>query len=196
MTAHSYHVLPFAPMSRRLLLPAVLLTLACHHESDLPKLFPIPEAQLVSEANKPVRMSEMKGHVVVYDFIFTHCSGTCPMMTATMQKLTKKIPPNAPVRFVSISVDPIRDTPEVLSRYAVYARNDPRWMFLTGDHKTIIDLSINGFKLAAGDGTGSADESVLHSVKFAIADKKGVIRDYYAGTNEDAVEHEVGVISA
>lgn len=183
-------------MFRRLFLPAVLLTLACHHESDLPKLFPIPEAQLLSEANKPVRMSEMKGHVVVYDFIFTHCSGTCPMMTATMQKLTKTIPANAPVRFVSISVDPIRDTPEVLSRYAKYARNDPRWMFLTGDHKTIVDLSINGFKLAAGDATGSPDESVLHSVKFAIADKKGMIRDYYAGTNDDAVEHVSGVVRA
>jgi protein SCO1/2 len=183
-------------MFRRLLLPAVLLTLACHHESDLPKLFPIPEARLVSEAGKPVRMSEMKGQVTVYDFIFTHCSGTCPMMTATMQKLTKKIAPNAPVRFVSISVDPIRDTPAVLSRYAVYARNDPRWMFLTGDHKTIVDLSINGFKLAAGDATDSSNESVLHSVKFAVADKQGMIRDYYAGTNEDAVEHEVGVINA
>ena len=182
-------------MSRRLLLPAVLLTLACHRESDLPKLFPIPEAQLVSEAGKPVRMSEMKGHVVVYDFIFTHCTGTCPMMTATMRRLTKKIPKEAPVRFVSISVDPIRDTPQVMRGYAAYARNDPRWMFLTGDRKTIVDLSVNGFKLAAGDATGSTNESVLHSVKFVIADKKGVIRDYYSATNDDAVDHVAGVIN-
>ena len=182
-------------MSRRLLLPAILLTLACHHESDLPKLFPIPEARLVNEASKPVAMSEMKGHVVVYDFIFTHCSGTCPMMTATMQKLTKKIPKDAPVRFVSISVDPIRDTPEVLRGYAMYARNDPRWMFLTGDRKTIVDLSINGFKLAAGDATDVSNESILHSVKFVVADKQGVIRDYYAATNDDAVTHVSGVIN-
>jgi protein SCO1 len=182
-------------MSRRLLLPVVLLTLACHHESDLPKLFPIPEARLVSEAGKPVTMNGMKGQVVVYDFIFTHCSGTCPMMTATMQKLTKKIPRDAAVRFVSISVDPIRDTPEVMRGYAMYARNDPRWTFLTGDRKTIVDLSINGFKLAAGDATGTPDESVLHSVKFVVADKKGVIRDYYAATNADAVEHVTGVIN-
>ncbi|HXH40658.1 MAG TPA: SCO family protein [Thermoanaerobaculia bacterium] len=182
-------------MSRRLLLPAVLLTLACHHESDLPKLFPIPEARLVNEAGKPVRMSEMKGQVVVYDFIFTHCAGTCPMMTATMRRLTKKIRKDAPVRFVSISVDPIRDTPQVLHDYAVYARNDPRWTFLTGERKTIVDLSVNGFKLAAGDSTSSPDESVLHSVKFAVADKQGVIRDYYAATNDDAVEHVTGVIN-
>ena len=182
-------------MLRRLLLPLVLLTLSCRRESDLPKLFPLPEAQLVNETGKPVRMSEMKGHVVVYDFIFTHCSGTCPMMTATMQRLTKKIPANAPVRFVSISVDPIRDTPEVLQRYAKYARNDPRWMFLTGDRNVIVDLSIKGFKLAAGDATNQPDESVLHSVKFAVADKNGVIRDYYSATNDDSVEHVAGVVN-
>ncbi len=194
MPAHSYHVLPFAPMSRRLLLPAVLLTLACHHQSDLPKLFPIPEAQLVSETGKPVRMSEMKGQVVVYDFIFTSCAGTCPMMTATMRRLTKKIPKDEPVRFVSISVDPIRDTPQVLQAYAAHARNDPRWTFLTGDRQTIVDLSVKGFKLAAGDATSVPNESVLHSVKFVVADKQGVIRDYYAATNDDAVDHVAGVV--
>jgi protein SCO1/2 len=182
-------------MFRRLLLPAVLVALACHHESDLPKMFVLPDAQLVTETGTPVRMSGMKGSVVVYDFIFTHCAGTCPMMTATMQKLTKKFPKDAPVRFVSISVDPIRDTPEVLGRYARYARNDPRWMFLTGDRKTIVDLSIKGFKLAAGDATGSPNESVLHSVKFAVADKKGVIREYYSATNDDAVEHVAGTVN-
>ena len=188
-------MLRFGPMLRRLLLSAVFLTLACHHESDLPKLFPIPEAQLVSDASKPVRMSELKGSVVVYDFIFTHCAGTCPMMTATMRRLTKKIPRDAHVRFVSISVDPIRDTPQVLHDYAGHVRNDPRWTFLTGDRKTIVDLSVNGFKLAAGDATGSLNESVLHSTKFAVADKNGIIRDYYSATEDDAVDHVVGVVN-
>jgi protein SCO1/2 len=182
-------------MLRRLLLPAVFLALACHQESDLPKLFPIPEAALVNDANQPVRMSELKGRVVVYDFIFTHCAGTCPMMTATMRRLTKKIPKDAPVRFVSISVDPIRDTPQVLHEYARHVRNDPRWLFLTGDRKTIVDLSVNGFKLAAGDATGSLNESVLHSTKFAVADKNGIIRDYYNGTNDDTVDHVAGVVN-
>jgi len=183
-------------MPRRFLLPLVLLTLACHHQSDLPKLFAIPEAQLVSDGGTPVRMSGMKGHVVVYDFIFTHCGGTCPMMTATMRRLTKRVPQDAAVRFVSISVDPIRDTPPVLHDYALHVRNDPRWMFLTGDRNTIVDLSVNGFKLAAGDATGSVNESVLHSTKFAVADKNGVIRDYYSATNDDAVEHVAGVVRA
>jgi Uncharacterized protein SCO1/SenC/PrrC, involved in biogenesis of respiratory and photosynthetic systems len=186
-------------MLRRFLFSTALLAVfpafACHHESDLPKLFPIPEAQLVNEANKPVRMSELKGKVVVYDFIFTSCAGTCPMMTATMRRLTTKIPKDANVRFVSISVDPIRDTPQVLRDYAMHVRNDPRWTFLTGDRKTIVDLSVTGFKLAAGDATGAPDESVLHSTKFAVADRNGVIRDYYSATNDDAVDHVAGVVN-
>ena len=95
------------------------------------------------------------------------------------------------MRFVSISVDPQRDTPEKLRSYASRMRNDPRWVFLTGDARTITDLSVNGFKLAA---SGSTSEAVLHSSKFAIADKHGVIRDYYGATNDDSVEHVTTVV--
>ena len=168
-----------------------LLAATCSHQSDLPKLFHVPNATLVSEANKPMQLDSMKGNVTVYDFIFTNCAGTCPVMTATMRRIATKIDKNAPVRFVSISVDPQRDTPEKLRSYASKVRNDPRWVFLTGDQKTITDLSINGFKLAAG---GSTSEAVLHSSKFAIADKNGMIRDYYGATNDDSVDHVTGVV--
>ncbi len=174
-----------------LLIAMALLAATCSRQSDLPKLFHVPNATLVSEANKPTQLDAMKGNVTVYDFIFTNCAGTCPMMTATMRRITTKIDKDAPVRFVSISVDPQRDTPEKLRSYASKVRNDPRWVFLTGDQKTITDLSINGFKLAAG---GSTSEAVLHSSKFAIADKNGVIRDYYGATNDDSVDHVTSVV--
>jgi protein SCO1/2 len=141
-------------------------------------------------------LAEMKGHVAVYDFIFTNCAGTCPMMTATMRRLTTKIDKNADVRFVSISVDPTRDTPAVLHDYASKVRNDDRWIFLTGEQQTIVNLSVDGFKLAAGGATGQPNEAILHSAKFAIADKHGVIRDYYGAENEDSVEHVTRVVNA
>ncbi len=174
-----------------LIVAMALLAASCSHQSDLPKLFHVPNATLVSEAKKPLQLDAMKGNVTVYDFIFTNCAGTCPMMTATMRRITSKIDKDAPVRFVSISVDPQRDTPEKLRSYASKVRNDPRWVFLTGDTKTITDLSINGFKLAA---SGATSEAVLHSSKFAIADKHGVIRDYYGATSDDSVEHVTGVV--
>ena len=176
------------------LLFALALLAGCTHESDLPKLFPVPNAALTDENARPVRLGANRGYVTVYDFIFTNCAGTCPMMTATMRRLTSKIDKEAKVRFVSISVDPQRDTPAVLRDYASKVRNDPRWTFLTGERQTIVDLSVNGFKLAAGGSPQPGSEPLLHSAKFAVADKNGVIRDYYGATNDDAVEHVAGVI--
>jgi cytochrome oxidase Cu insertion factor (SCO1/SenC/PrrC family) len=187
-------------MRRRLsVLCAVSLLLAgCKHESKLPKLFPVPDTALVADSGRPVNLRQMKGHVTVYDFIFTNCAGTCPMMTATMRRLTAKVPKDADVRFVSISVDPARDTPAVLHAYAQRVRNDERWLFLTGEKNTIVHLSVDGFKLAAGAGAGddrgSLNESILHSAKFAVADKNGMIRDYYGAENDDSVEHVAGVV--
>lgn len=179
-------------MKRFLLL---LLLAGCAHESDLPKLFPVPDAALVDENAKPVSLGANKGYVTVYDFIFTNCAGTCPMMTATMRRLTEKVPKDAKVRFVSISVDPERDTPAVLQEYAKRVRNDPRWTFLTGRREAIVDLSVNGFKLAAGGAPQPGNEPLLHSSKLAVADKEGMIREYYGALNDDAPEHVAATIS-
>jgi len=166
--------------ARSLLL--LLFLFACKPAPDLPKLFEVPPAQLVDETGKAVNLDAMKGSVAVYDFIFTNCTGTCPIMTNNMRAVTPKVDKDAPVRFVSISVDPARDTPAVLGEYAKRVRNDPRWTFLTGDRQTIVDLSVKGFKLAAGDPMPGG-EALLHSSKFAVADKHGVIRAYYDATD-------------
>ena len=181
-------------MIRRLVLFAALAG-ACHHESNLPKLFPVPNAKLVTDSGKPLQLDSMKGYVTVYDFIFTNCGGTCPLMTNGMRRLTEAIDKQSPVRFVSISVDPARDTPAVLREYAKRVRADNRWIFLTGDRDTIVHLSVDGFKLAAGGPTSSVVEPLLHSSKFAVADKRGVIRDYYGATNDDAIDHVTGVVN-
>src|ERR1041385_5810276 len=74
-----------------LLAAMALLAASCGHQSDLPKLFPVPNAALVDESAKPVQLAANHGYVTVYDFIFTNCAGECPMMTATMRRLTSKI---------------------------------------------------------------------------------------------------------
>lgn len=177
----------------RLALTALLIS-ACSHESDLPRLFPVPEVALVADSGKTVRLSEMKGHVTVYDFIFTSCAGSCPLMTAAMRRLTTKIDKNAPVRFVSISVDPERDTLAVLRDYAKRVRNDDRWIFVTGERDEIIRLSVEGFKLAAGGTPQTAAEPLLHSSKFAVAGKDGWIREYYGATDGDAADHVASTV--
>jgi cytochrome oxidase Cu insertion factor (SCO1/SenC/PrrC family) len=175
--------------------PVLVLLLAiaafgsgCRHESSLPKLFPVPAVTLVSDRGRSVNLAQMKGYVTVYDFIFTNCSGTCPLMSSSMRALTRKVDRSAPVRFVSISVDPARDTPEVLRKYALRLRADDRWIFATGRRDDIVKLSVEGFKLATGAGLPGA-EALLHSSKFVIADSNGVIREYCGATSPDAVDH-------
>ena len=178
---------------RRLLLLLSLVIAACQHESHLPKLFPVPNVSLVDENGRPVSLDSMKGSITVYDFIFTNCSGICPIMSRNMAELTEKIPKEAPVKFVSISVDPERDTPEALRKYATHFRKDDRWVFLTGERDEIVRLSVEGFKLAAGDPVPGG-EPLLHSSKFAVADRDGIIREYYGGTDGDAPEHVAATV--
>jgi protein SCO1/2 len=180
---------------RKLAAALLFLAVACQPKPDLPKLYPVPDAKLVDEQGKPVNLSTFKGGVTVYDFIFTSCTGTCPIMTNNMRALTAEIDRDAPVRFVSITVDPTRDTPDVLAKYAQRVRNDPRWTFLTGDRDTIVDVSVKGFKLTAGDPMPGG-EPLLHSSKFAVADKTGVIRAYFDGTDGASMKPAVEAIDA
>ena len=178
------------------MLPVLLLmtVVSCHHDSKLPKLFPVPDVTLTRSNGKAFNLAENKGYVTVYDFIFTRCSGTCPLMAGTMRRLTKKVNRSQPVRFVSVSVDPTYDTPAVLENYARQMGNDDRWIFATGDRDTIVKLSVEGFKLAAGGGQ-PGEEALLHSSRLVVADKKGMIREYYGATTADAADHVAGAVA-
>jgi len=171
----------------------LVLFAGCAPKLDLPKLFPVPATTLVNERGENVNLDALKGNVVVYDFIFTSCTGTCPIMTNNMRALTPLVKKDAPVRFVSISVDPARDTPAVLAQYAARVRNDPRWTFLTGERNAIVDLSVKGFKLTAGDPMPGG-EPLLHSSKFSVADKHGIIRGYFDATDGTVPEDVAKVV--
>lgn len=170
----------------------LLLLLSCRKEEPLPKLFVVPDAHLVSDAGKPFQLSLLRGHVAVYDFIFTNCAGTCPMMTGSMKRLATSMSKERDLRFVSISVDPERDTPEVLRAWADRTGRDSRWVFLTGERDAIISLSRDGFKLAAGDSPGDSAsgqfEPILHSTKFVLVDRDSSVRGYYDALSEESVK--------
>lgn len=117
--------------------------------------------------------------VTIYDFIFTRCAGSCPLMSHQLSKFSKELAGVKGLRFVSISVDPGYDTPAVLREYKTHYTNDPRWSLLTGDRQAIIDLSVKDFHLAAADPPKGTPSQVLHSSKFVLVDRKGQIRGYY-----------------
>lgn len=167
---------------RTFLAPLLLLAVTCSpYESPLPRLFEVPEARLIADDGSSLELSSLRGSVVVYDFVFTNCEGACPLMMKQMQGLMGGFAPSDGVRFVSLSVDPERDTPERLREFAAKVRNDPRWTFATGGPGDVLRLSVDGFKLAAGE-AGSEAEPILHSSRFVLVDRTGWIRGYYDST--------------
>ncbi len=135
----------------------------------------VPDFSLTNQQGEPLALSDMAGKIWVADFIFTNCPTICPAMTQEMVRLQSEFVAD-PVYFVSFSVDPERDTPRVLSRYATtYGADDRRWHFLTGDKAEIYQLAEQGFSLAAGH-NGS---EILHSPRFVLVRADGDIHDFY-----------------
>jgi cytochrome oxidase Cu insertion factor (SCO1/SenC/PrrC family) len=182
---------PAVKLPRSILFVPLAIALAaagCAETAEpLPILYPVPDVALFADDGNPMATGDLRGNVVVYSFIFTRCGATCPMMTRAMKKLTTRFDDEAPIRFVSVSVDPAHDTPEVLRAYAAKHREDDRWVFLTGEREDVIGLSIDGFKLAAGE-PGEGLEPILHSTKFILVDREGQIRAYYDGGDPDEIK--------
>jgi protein SCO1/2 len=159
-------------------------------EESLPVIGTVPEFSLTERSGQPFGLNNLRGHIWVVDFIFTNCAGTCPIMTTAMAELQTAIVKQKldDVKFVSITVDPERDTPEVLSRFAeAYHAEVNRWYFLTGDSAAIQQLANKGFWLGAATSGGSENEPIIHSDRFVLVDRQGRIRGYYHGTEETAV---------
>lgn len=104
--------------------------------------FVFPEFELIDQDGEPVDESILDGNVTIVDFIFTNCPFACPGLGAAMLRLQSELA-GTPVRFLSVSVDPDRDTPERLREYAAESlpgADLARWSFLTGDKETIYSI--------------------------------------------------------
>jgi cytochrome oxidase Cu insertion factor (SCO1/SenC/PrrC family) len=100
-----------------------------------------PNLVLLTQDNKPVRFYAdlLKGKVVLINFLFTNCKGVCSPMTANLAKVQKYLGERVgrEVLMISVSVDPLTDTPAVLKKYADSFKAQPGWYFLTGDKKNV-----------------------------------------------------------
>jgi len=146
----------------------------------------VPHFQFVNQEGQRFDSVQLTGKIWIADFIYTTCPGPCPMISTRMSELQKPLE-KTDVHLISFSVDPEKDTPEVLRGYAEKLRAEPkRWDFLTGPKSAIYDLSHKGFKLAVSDGSDEAGIPV-HSTRIVLVDRHGEIRGYYEATEADAV---------
>lgn len=103
----------------------------------------VPDLTLLNQAGKTVDLTELLGgsQPVALNFIFTTCTTICPVMAATFSKLQGELGDDVgDLRFVSISIDPEFDRPEVLATYADRFRAEESWSFLTGTQEQITSV--------------------------------------------------------
>ncbi|MDP7348085.1 MAG: SCO family protein [Phycisphaeraceae bacterium] len=142
----------------------------------------LPAFTLTDQHGQPFGTDDLRGSVWVANFVFSHCPGMCPRMTSrlsTLQVELEQHPAWRDIRLVSITVDPDRDTPARLTKYAEMAQADARhWRFLTGSRATLWSLIKDGFKLPVVE-TDDPAQPIIHSQKFVLVDRQGRVRGYY-----------------
>src|SRR5574341_926251 len=112
----------------------------------------LPDFSLVERSGRRVTLADLRGKVWVADFIYTHCTDTCPLQSAEMARLQADLKGEPDLRLVSITVDPAQDTPAVLAEYAArFGADRDRWLLLTGKKQAIYTLTQKGFLLSVED---------------------------------------------
>jgi len=153
-----------------------------------PVLGAVPDFSLTERSGRTVRRADLDGQPWVADFIFTRCTGMCPALSTQMREVRRRAgEAGLAARFVSFSVDPTHDTPEVLAEYAPRFGAGDDWLFLTGPRDALYGLIGAGFKLSVAERSAEAvaqgGELIAHSDRFVLVDGEGRIRGYYHGTD-------------
>ena len=191
------------------IIPLILIGLlfalrwAAGRAQTLPVLWSTPAFNLIDQDSIPFGSSELRGRIWLASFVYTNCPDVCPMVTARMAALRDSLQAQGrlgDVRLLSITVDPLRDSPAVLREYATKFRAaKPDWVFLTGPLDTIVPLVNQGFRLSALHPYASAHDSmsahaheadyvVSHSDRIVLIDRESRVRGTYESTDPKALE--------
>lgn len=160
--------------------------------------FTVPPFNFIDEDGNPFGDKDTEGKILIVDFFFTRCTSICPRMSAQMQQLQLRLdkPRYNDVLFLSHTVDPEHDTPEVLKAYAKRLQADStRWKFLTGNAPDIYRQGNLGYLLTANVDSAAA-EMFVHSPQFVLVDKQRHIRGMFDGTDTDAMHDLVTDLKA
>jgi protein SCO1 len=132
-----------------------------------------PNAELITQDGNKVHFYDdlIKGKVFAINFIFTHCTDSCPAETAALRKVQKALGDRMgrDVFFYSISIDGERDKPEELKAYADKFHVGPGWLFLTGSKKDVTEIRK---KLGMYRGDGKAERAFNeHSINILLGNE-------------------------
>ncbi|MBO0958289.1 SCO family protein [Neobacillus sp. MM2021_6] len=166
------------------LVSTIMLLSACgKKEIENAVDWPVKDFTATTQDNKPLGLKDLKGKIWIADFIFTSCADVCPPMTSNMTKLQQMVKKEGlkDVEFVSFSVDPTVDTPEVLTKYSKpYGVDLSNWTFLTGYSQDFIEtFAAKTFKTIVKK--PEEGDQVIHQTYIYLVDQDGTIKKTYQG---------------
>ncbi len=150
-------------------------------DSRLAVIRAAPDFTLTDQAGTSVRMADHKGKVVLGSFIFTTCNGSCPATTHRMGQVQQELRSRglldpASVRLLSITLDAVRDTPEVLRGYMrLYDADPSSWSFLTGPAANVEPVITSWGMWVRAAPNGQLD----HPSRIFLVDQTGRVREIY-----------------
>jgi protein SCO1/2 len=156
-------------------------------EERLPAIGAAPEFALTSQDGAEVTLKSLRGKVVAVAFIYTWCPDICPMLTDKMARVQDALGDDfgSEIAFVSITIDPERDTPQALKDYAAsFAADLAGWSFLTGSVAAVREVA-RAYGVAVADGP---DGAVDHTLLTTLVDRQGTMRVQYLGWRFDPEE--------
>jgi protein SCO1/2 len=170
---------PIAPLTAALI--TLMLAGSDPGASPLADIGPAPRTVLIDSAGKPFDLASLRGKVVVVSFVYTTCTGVCPGTTQALDRIQDALKEaklwGTSVAFVSITLDPKRDTPEVLRRYALLFGADPAaWHFLTGPPDQVQSDNTTWGMWVRPVATGALD----HPSRIFLLDPRGRQREIYS----------------
>ena len=143
---------------------------------------------LMDQSGQAFTRQQLDGKIVVVSFVFTSCAAVCPYVNAQMEKVQQLTAGRSDVRLISLTMDPVDDTPQVLAKYGQSYGQDPsRWSFLTGDETEMHRLV--GVSFLPPDTTGEfayMPGNFAHTQRIALMDAKGHLVEYFDGLNQEA----------
>jgi protein SCO1 len=189
------------------LLPLFALFFGCGASSptlpaptDIDPGFQVGPFALTERSGKTITDKDLRGSVWVASFVFTRCTGPCPTVSSSVARLQKELKDEPGVKFVTFTVDPIRDDLATLREYANIRGADPeRWLFLTGDEKTMHEVIAQQFRVAVVrnlEPDVKPGEEFDHSTRLFLVDKQGVIRGIYSGMPDAKMHNSEAAFAA
>lgn len=150
---------------------------------------PLPDFTLVDCTGRTVSRSDLTGHYLVVNFVFTSCSMSCLAVNQRMAEIQTLVADFPDVHLVSFTVDPRTDTPEVLAAFAKrFGGNTSRWLFLTGDKPALYELLETGFIASSPALATLFPGGFLGTDRIMLVDARGNVCDSFDGLNRDVAK--------